>query len=67
MFRNSRFQIVFRTDIFRKVTFGAPVFLYPLSLKARTCGNLLPMRGYSIQRRRKPRYSCEVHVPNRIW
>ena len=21
----------------------------------------------SIQRHRKPRYSCEIHVPNRIW
>ena len=33
MFQNSRSQIVFRTDIFRKLTLGAPVSLMTRNAK----------------------------------
>ena len=34
---NSRSQIVFRTDIFRKLTLGAPVYLRDYNLLVLTC------------------------------
>ena len=52
MFRNSRSQIVFRTDIFRKLSLGAPEYTRKRVARAKLLFYLVKLLFFLLSRRR---------------